>query len=114
VVRRGAPPERLVILGSLGMGAAIVGVFLLASPEATTVLALLVCAVGGLVPAACFALVPSSVPEPALVAPAMGLTIQGNKLMQLLAPPMLGAAFVVAWLARGLNGLGLRPAASTL
>jgi cyanate permease len=127
LMRRGAAPERLVILGSLAMGAAAAGVFLLASPEAAGVLALLACAVGGLVPAACFALVPSSVPEPALVAPAMGLTIQGNNLMQLLAPPMLGAlaglawpllappmlgaALVAAWLARGLNGPRLRPAA---
>ncbi len=127
LMRRGAAPERLVILGSLAMGGTGAGVFLLASPGAAGALALLACAVGGLVPAACFALVPSSVPQPALVAPAMGLTIQGNNLMQLLAPPalgalaglawpllappMLGAGLLVAWLARGLHRPRLRDAA---
>jgi hypothetical protein len=61
------------------------------------VLAMAACCIGGLVPAACFALLPLSVPQPALVAPAMGLTIQGNNLMQLLAPPALGALAGVSW-----------------
>jgi cyanate permease len=73
---RGAAPERLVAGGAVAMAA---------------------CCIGGLVPAACFALLPRSVPDPALVAPAMGLTIQGNNLVQLLAPPALGALAGIAW-----------------
>lgn len=97
LMRRGVVPERLVILGSLAMAGCATMLFLMTSPLAATVLALLACAVGGLVPASCFALVPSSVPKPALVPPAMGLTIQANNLTQLLAPPMLGALAGVAW-----------------
>lgn len=97
LMRRGAAPERLIAGGGLGMAALGAAVFLLDWAAIAAALALFACAVGGLVPAACFALVPGSVPRADLVAPAMGLTIQGNNLMQLLAPPALGALAGIAW-----------------
>jgi MFS family permease len=97
LMRRGVPPERLVILGALGMGALAAAVFVTPSAIGATALALLASAIGGLVPAACFALVPASVPRAELVSPAVGMTIQGNNLMQLLAPPLLGALAGIAW-----------------
>lgn len=97
LMRRGVAPERLVILGSLSMAGCATALFLMPSLAAATVLALLACVVGGLVPASCFALVPSSVPQPALVPPAMGLTIQANNIAQLLAPPLLGVLAGIAW-----------------
>uniref|UniRef100_UPI0038CC0798 hypothetical protein n=1 Tax=Falsiroseomonas oryzae TaxID=2766473 RepID=UPI0038CC0798 len=66
-------------------------------PWLAVALAMAACCVGGLVPAACFALLPRVVPKPVLVAPAMGLTIQGNNLVQLLAPPALGVLAGFAW-----------------
>ena len=97
LMRRGAAPERLVTAGAATM--AVLGAVLFALPLSSIAmgLALLACGVGGLVPAACFALIPASVPRPELVAPAMGLTIQGNNLMQLLAPPLLGALAGIGW-----------------
>jgi len=97
LMRRGVAPERLVLVGSLAMAVSAAALFALASPAGAAVLALLACAVGGLVPASCFALVPASVRDPALVSPAMGLTIQGNNLVQLLSPPLLGALAGLAW-----------------
>jgi hypothetical protein len=96
-MRRGIAPERLVLAGSIVMALSAAALFSLASPAGAAALALLSCAVGGLVPAACFALVPASVPAPSLVPPAMGLTIQGNNIVQLLAPPLLGALAGLAW-----------------
>jgi cyanate permease len=97
LMRRGAAPERLVTAGAATM--AVLGAVLFALPLSSIAmgLALLACGVGGLVPAACFALIPASVPRPELVAPAMGLTIQGNNLMQLVAPPLLGAMAGIGW-----------------
>ncbi len=97
LMRRGIAPERLVLAGSIVMALAAAALFSLASPAAAAALALLSCAVGGLVPASCFALVPASVPQPSLVPPAMGLTIQGNNIVQLLAPPLLGVLAGFAW-----------------
>jgi hypothetical protein len=71
--------------------------FMVPLAPAAMALGLLACGVGGLVPAACFALVPASVPRPDLVSPAMGLTIQGNNLMQLLAPPIMGLLAGFSW-----------------
>jgi MFS family permease len=97
LMRRGTTPERLVMAGAAAMGVLAASVFLLSSPLAATGVALLASVVGGVVPAACFALVPTSVPRPDLVAPAVGLTIQGNNLVQLVAPPLLGGLAGVAW-----------------
>jgi MFS family permease len=97
LMRRGVAPERLVTLGAATMAVLAAAVFVLPVASAAMTLALLACATGGLVPASCFALVPSSVPRPDLIAPAMGLTVQGNNLMQLLAPPLLGALAAHGW-----------------
>ena len=94
---RGVAPERLVTGGAAAM--ALLGAALFLAPVAWLAVALAMAAscIGGLVPAACFALLPRSVPNSALVAPAMGLTIQGNNLVQLLAPPALGALAGLSW-----------------
>ena len=97
LMRRGAPPARLVAIGALGMAVLAAGVFLAGAAWLAVALAVSASCIGGLVPAACFALVPQSVPEPALVPPAIGLTIQGNNLMQLLAPPLLGTLAGLGW-----------------
>jgi MFS family permease len=97
LMRRGVAPERLVTLGAATMAVLAAAVFVLPVASAAMTLALLACATGGLVPASCFALVPSSVPRPDLIAPAMGLTVQGNNLMQLLGPPLLGALAAHGW-----------------
>lgn len=109
LMRRGVAPERLAMAGAIAMAACGAGTFLITIPAAAAPMAMLACAVGGLVPAACFALLPGSVPRADLVAPAMGLTIQGNNLVQLLAPPALGTLAAVAWplLAPPLLGAGL-------
>jgi cyanate permease len=127
LMRRGAAPETLALFGSLAMAAAAASVFVQGSATMAAALAVLASAVGGLVPASCFALLPGSVPHPALVPPAMGLTIQANNMTQFLAPPLLGllagiawpllslpmlaAGGVVAWLALRLRRDGLPPAA---
>jgi MFS family permease len=97
LMRRGSAPERLVAIGASAMGVLTAAVFLLPEPVTATALALTASMVGGLVPAACFALVPASVPRAELVSPAVGLTIQGNNLMQLIAPPLLGALAGLSW-----------------
>jgi MFS family permease len=94
---RGAAPERLVAGGAVAMASLAAALYLAPSVWLAVALAMAACCIGGLVPAACFALLPRSVPDPALVAPAMGLTIQGNNLVQLLAPPALGALAGIAW-----------------
>ncbi|MGG5818247.1 MFS transporter [Falsiroseomonas sp. HW251] len=94
---RGVAAERLVTLGAALMGVLSAAVFLTPLPLAATALALLASIVGGLVPAACFALLPGSVPRAELVAPAVGMTIQGNNLMQLLSPPLLGLLAGWGW-----------------
>ena len=97
LMRRGLRPERLIAIGAAGMAVLGAAVFAVPMPALSFTAALLASAVGGLVPAACFALLPGSVPQPGLVAPAMGLTIQGNNLVQLLAPPALGALAGFGW-----------------
>jgi len=97
LMRRGVAAERLVVAGALGMALLGSGVYLVPDPTAVVVLAVLACGIGGLLPAACFALLPRAVPDPALVAPAVGLVIQGNNLAQLLAPPLIGALAAQSW-----------------
>jgi MFS family permease len=98
---RGIAPERLVSLGALAMGLLAASIYVAPAPWAAVALAMAASCLGGVVPAACFALLPRVVPASALVAPAMGLTIQGNNLVQLLAPPALGtlASFGWSWVA---------------
>jgi MFS family permease len=124
LMARGIAPERLVSLGALAMAVLAGATYLAPLPWLAVLLAMAASCIGGVVPASCFALLPRAVPKAALVAPAMGLTIQGNNLMQLLAPPALGAlaglswalvalpllasGLVAAWLGFGLARGGLR------
>lgn len=122
LMRRGVAPERLIAAGALAMALPASALFLVPLPWLAVLLALVACGVGGVVPASCFALLPRAVPHAALVAPAMGLTIQGNNTVQLLAPPLLGALAGLSWglvalplllsgLAAAAIGLGLARAA---
>ncbi len=97
LMARGIAAERLVTTGAVALGLLTAGVYLAPIPALAVGLAMAASCVGGIVPAACFALLPRVVPAPALVAPAMGLTIQGNNLMQLIAPPALGALAAHSW-----------------
>jgi MFS family permease len=97
LMRRGIAAEALLASGAAAMALFSACVYLVPQPVVAVTLATLACAVGGLVPAACFALIPRAVPEAALVAPAVGLVIQGNNLAQFLAPPLLGALAGHAW-----------------
>jgi MFS family permease len=97
LMRRGVAPGRLVMVGALGMSLLAGCVYLVPQPALVLVLAVLASGLGGVLPAACFALLPRAVPDPALVAPAVGLVIQGNNLVQLLAPPLIGALAAQAW-----------------
>ncbi|SFK74905.1 MFS transporter [Falsiroseomonas stagni] len=97
LMARGVAAERLVVAGAVAMSVTAAGVYLVPSAIAATALAVLACGVGGLVPASCFAILPRAVPAPALVAPAVGLVMQGNNLAQLLAPPAIGALATIAW-----------------
>ena len=97
LMRRGITPERLVVTSALSMSVTAASVFLVPWPALATLLAILACGVGGLLPAACFAILPRAVPSAALVAPAVGLVIQGNNLAQLLSPPAIGALAGIAW-----------------
>ncbi|MCZ8147075.1 MAG: MFS transporter [Roseomonas sp.] len=94
---RGASPERLVAGGAMAMAALAGALYLSSTVWLAVTLAMAACCIGGVVPAACVVLLPRSVPDPALVAPAMGLTIQGNNLVQLLAPPALGSLAALSW-----------------
>lgn len=97
LMARGVAAERLVVAGAMAMSVTAASVYLVPSAVAATALAVLACGVGGLVPASCFAILPRAVPAPALVAPAVGLVMQGNNLAQLLAPPAIGALAGIAW-----------------
>jgi MFS family permease len=97
LMRRGTAPERLAIGGAAAMAVLVALVFAVPVAWIAVSLALLASLVGGLLPAACFALLPGSVPSLALVPPAMGMTIQANNLMQVLTPPLLGAVASIAW-----------------
>ena len=94
---RGAAPERLMAAAAGAMAVLAAALFLAPSASLAVALAMAACCIGGLVPAACFALLPRAVPDASLVAPAMGLTIQGNNMVQLLGPPALGALAAFGW-----------------
>lgn len=94
---RGAIPERLMAAAATAMAVLAAALFLAPSASLAVALAMAACCIGGLVPAACFVLLPRAVPDASLVAPAMGLTIQGNNLAQLLGPPALGALAAFGW-----------------
>jgi len=97
LMRRGVAPATLIQAGALGISVLGAAVFMLAVPMLVVMAGILACLLGGLVPAACFALLPRAVPRLSLAAPAVGLVIQGNNLAQLLAPPLIGALAGIAW-----------------
>ncbi len=97
LMRRGIVPEHLVIAGAVPMAVLAAAVYLAPAPWLAVALAVAASGIGGLVPAACFALIPRAVPEASLVAPAVGLVIQANNLAQFLGPPLLGALAGWAW-----------------
>jgi predicted MFS family arabinose efflux permease len=97
-MRRGVRPTRLVL--GCGSAMALLAALSFALPAPWWValaLSVLASGIGGAVPASLFALVPRSVPDPALTAPAMGLVIQANNIGQLLGPLLIAAAAGVAW-----------------
>jgi MFS family permease len=97
LMRRGVEPTLLMQAAALAMGLLGAAVFVLPVPLLAAGAAVLACGIGGMLPASCFALLPRSVPQAALAAPAVGLVIQGNNLAQLLAPPLIGALATIAW-----------------
>jgi MFS family permease len=97
LMRRGVAPALLIQAGALAMALMGAAIFVLPLPALVIGAALLACGIGGVLPAACFALLPRAVPRPELAAPAVGLVIQGNNLAQLLAPPVIGALAGLGW-----------------
>jgi predicted MFS family arabinose efflux permease len=97
-MRAGVRPTRLVLGCGAAMALLAALAFALPAPWwVALALAVLASGIGGAVPASLFALVPRTVPDPALTAPAMGLVIQANNIGQLLGPLLIAAAAGVAW-----------------
>ncbi len=98
----GAAPLLLVLGGGAAMTVLAVATFVVAPGLwAALGLALVASVLGGMVPASLFALVPGSVADRALVAPALGLTVQANNLGQVVWPPVMAwcAGFGWGWMA---------------
>lgn len=123
MMRRGWRPAILVIAAGSAMTLLSAGAFALPSSLVLTVgTAMLASGLGGMVPGSLFALVPRAVPDPALVAPALGLLVQFNNLGSVVAPlavaaaaqrgwslaalPLLAAGLAMLLLARGLRRIG--------
>jgi predicted MFS family arabinose efflux permease len=97
-MRAAVRPTRLVFGCGVAMALLAALAFALPAPWwAALLLAVLASGIGGAVPASLFALVPRTVPDPGLTAPAMGLVIQANNIGQLLGPLLIAAAAGVAW-----------------
>jgi predicted MFS family arabinose efflux permease len=97
-MRAGVRPTRLVLLCGTTMAGLAALCFALPAPWwGALALGVLASGIGGAVPASLFALVPRTVPEPALVAPAMGLVIQANNAGQLFGPVLIAAVAGLAW-----------------
>ncbi|MSP52144.1 MAG: MFS transporter [Alphaproteobacteria bacterium] len=104
----------------IGAGSAIMGVLAVAifsdgiAPDAKFWLALAFSFLGGVVPPAVFAAVPSQTPTPAHVGSVSGLVIQGNNIGFLLGTPIFGTAVewsghwsIAGWLILALGGAGV-------
>jgi len=90
MMRRGAPPGRLILAGmATSTALAALGLFSLVPTHAAVACFALSFAVGGLVPAAVFASVPLVAPGPHTVGPINGLIAQTGSLGSLVGPPML-------------------------
>jgi predicted MFS family arabinose efflux permease len=98
LLRAGARATRLVLVCGTAMALLAALCFALPAPWwVALALAVLACAIGGVVPASLFALLPRTVPSPALTAPAMGLVIQCNNIGQLLGPLLIAAVAGAGW-----------------
>lgn len=90
MMRRGAPPGRLILAGMTASTAlAVLGLLALVPTHAAVACFALSFAVGGLVPAAVFASVPLVAPEPRAIGPINGLVAQTGSLGSLAGPPLL-------------------------
>lgn len=90
MMRRGAPPGRLILAGTAASTAlAVLGLFALVPTQAAAACFALSFAVGGLVPAAVFASVPLVARDPRAVGPINGLVAQTGSLGSLAGPPLL-------------------------
>lgn len=97
LTRRGHAASTIVQLAAPVMAGLAAAIFLLPDARLAALAGLLACLLGGVIPAACFAALPGSVPRAALVASATGLVIQANNIAQLLAPPLIGLLAGLDW-----------------
>ncbi|WP_458096621.1 MFS transporter [Roseomonas sp. WA12] len=98
LMRRGWRPAILVMAAGSAMTILSAGAFALPSSLVLTVAtAMLASGLGGTVPGSLFALMPRAVPEPVLVAPALGLLVQFNSIGSVLAPLVIAAAAQRSW-----------------
>ncbi len=93
---RGVAPARLLLPALGGMAAMAVLVFLAPWAWAMVATACLAALLGGMVPAALFALLPARV-TPSLTPAAMGLLIQSNNIVQLTVPLAMAALAGFGW-----------------
>jgi len=70
LMRRGVAPATLIQAGALGIAVLGAAVLVLPVPVLVVMAAILACLLGGLMPTACFALLPRAVPRLNLAAPA--------------------------------------------
>jgi cyanate permease len=111
LIARGAVPRRLIAAACLVMLVAAAGIYLQALPATLRYLLVVsLAAVGGLIPASIFALVPRLAQDRHSTATTMGFVVQFSHLGQLAGPPAVAA---VAAAAGGfqLSALVLMPAA---
>lgn len=93
MLSRGVGRATLLVLASVIMGLASLGIFLPILPSiATFILCVLFSAVGGLIPATLLASAPIVAHQAVLVPVVIGLLLQGNNLGQILGPTAVGNA----------------------
>ena len=103
---RGVPIWLLLLLGSVGMGIAEIGIVSAALPnELRLVIACGFGIAGGLIPAAALAAAPVYAPSPALIGAMGGLMVMGSNTGQLFGPPALAAGREYAGSWEGTLGL---------
>ncbi|WP_376097998.1 CynX/NimT family MFS transporter [Roseomonas sp. CCTCC AB2023176] len=97
-MRRGHAPGGLATAAVVVLTACSMAAFLLPAWWSASA-ALVACGVGGMVPASLFAMVPRSVPDAALTAPALGLVVQCNNIGNTLGPLLIAFAAGFGWAA---------------
>ena len=99
LIRRGVSPVRLAWVGLIAPALLSVAVFIPAVPIAPVVIATVgALFLGGLVPAAVYALIPRVAPDPTHFAPVNGLLMQLGSLGTLIGPPLFGGwANLLGW-----------------